>query len=275
MTVTATTLETGSPATALLETVDDHYHLSLGLPKGDTGDTGSQGPKGDPGKDAVIDTTLTQAGQAADAKATGEAISSLKNDIGDAWTSGKTYAVGDYCISDNKLYKCKTAHTAGSAFNSDYWEAARICDEVKTSISLANRTRKMVCGSTFSTSSGETIKIKNDNAGAYAHSLIGFLWIGGTRHDLNISYDGLIHSPSLSGLSYDDTTCEIKYISDGQGQQMFLMQRKSLLSSSFINSGINHCPAMIFLVKTGLALLFFSGRVEYSSVLPSLIRRTS
>lgn len=38
MTVSATPLETGT-ATAALSTVDGHYHLALGLPKGDTGAT--------------------------------------------------------------------------------------------------------------------------------------------------------------------------------------------------------------------------------------------
>ena len=49
--------------------------------KGDTGDIGPQGTQGAPGangKDAVVDSTLTQIGQAADAKATGDAISSVK-----------------------------------------------------------------------------------------------------------------------------------------------------------------------------------------------------
>lgn len=62
-------------------------------PKGETGATGPQGTegavgpqgpqgaKGEPGKDAVIDATLTQEGAAADAKATGEAISHLKDDV--------------------------------------------------------------------------------------------------------------------------------------------------------------------------------------------------
>ena len=63
---------------------------SLRGPKGDTGATGPQGKegavgpqgaKGEPGKDAVIDATLTQEGAAADAKATGEAISQLKEDL--------------------------------------------------------------------------------------------------------------------------------------------------------------------------------------------------
>lgn len=65
---------------------------SLRGPKGDTGATGPQGTegavgpqgpqgaKGEPGKDAVIDATLTQEGAAADAKATGEAINQITGD---------------------------------------------------------------------------------------------------------------------------------------------------------------------------------------------------
>ena len=57
-------------------------------PKGDKGDPGEAGQKGEDGKDAVVDTTLTQEGQAADAKATGEAISQLSEEIGDLKESG-------------------------------------------------------------------------------------------------------------------------------------------------------------------------------------------
>lgn len=48
--------------------------------KGDKGEHGAAGAKGEPGKDAVIDATLTQEGEAADAKAAGEALSQLKDD---------------------------------------------------------------------------------------------------------------------------------------------------------------------------------------------------
>lgn len=47
-------------------------------PKGDTGDTGPQGPKGETGPAVALDTTLTHEGEAADAKATGDAISAVK-----------------------------------------------------------------------------------------------------------------------------------------------------------------------------------------------------
>lgn len=46
--------------------------------KGDKGDTGPQGPKGETGPAVALDTTLTHEGEAADAKATGDAISAVK-----------------------------------------------------------------------------------------------------------------------------------------------------------------------------------------------------
>lgn len=55
--------------------------------KGDKGDTGPvgavgpQGPKGDTGKDAVIDTTLTHAGEAADAAAVGRRLTVVEQQV--------------------------------------------------------------------------------------------------------------------------------------------------------------------------------------------------
>ena len=47
-------------------------------PQGEKGATGPQGPKGDTGPAVALDTTLTHEGEAADAKATGDAISAVK-----------------------------------------------------------------------------------------------------------------------------------------------------------------------------------------------------
>ncbi len=47
-------------------------------PQGEKGDTGLQGPKGETGPAVALDTTLTHEGEAADAKATGDAISAVK-----------------------------------------------------------------------------------------------------------------------------------------------------------------------------------------------------
>ena len=104
------------------------------IPRGDTGDIGNLtiNGKAPDGNGAV---TLKPEDLGA---ASAESVSSLKSEIaaqessiGDAWTSGKTYTVGDYCISRNQLYKCKTAHTAGSTFNLGYWITSNVCAEIK------------------------------------------------------------------------------------------------------------------------------------------------
>ena len=92
----AETLDPGSDATASLVPEGGAQCLRLGIPrgdagakgdrgekgpqgeKGDTGPQGPQGPKGDIGPAVALDTTLTHEGEAADAKATGEAISTVK-----------------------------------------------------------------------------------------------------------------------------------------------------------------------------------------------------
>ena len=80
MTANAVTLAPGEPATA-------NYNagvLTIGVPKGDPGEQGPQGPQGErgiPGKDVVVDATLSQSGQAAEAKVTGDEIGKLKDDL--------------------------------------------------------------------------------------------------------------------------------------------------------------------------------------------------
>ena len=80
----AKTLDAGSSATAAWD--GEQGLLTIGVPKGE---------KGAPGKDAVVDATLTQSGQAADAKATGEALAGkLDNTPGTwpAWTADEQAA---------------------------------------------------------------------------------------------------------------------------------------------------------------------------------------
>ena len=82
----------------------------------------AKGVKGDPG--TIENVTITSINGLT------EELDALKENIGDEWTAGKTYAVGDYCISGNRLYKCKTAHTAGSTFDAAYWQATNVSKEL-------------------------------------------------------------------------------------------------------------------------------------------------
>ena len=49
--------------------------------RGEKGDKGGRGAKGEPGKDAVIDATLTQEGEAADAAATGKRLAEIEKAV--------------------------------------------------------------------------------------------------------------------------------------------------------------------------------------------------
>ena len=49
----------------------------------------------------------------------------------DAYDNSKLYAVGDYCIYDNKLYRCITAIESAEAFNIAKWEQTTVGKEVK------------------------------------------------------------------------------------------------------------------------------------------------
>ncbi|ATL89793.1 collagen-like protein [Faecalibacterium prausnitzii] len=66
-------------------------------PQGEKGNTGPQGPKGETGPAVALDTTLTHEGEAADAKATGDAISAVtaRQNILIGTETGNSIAVDD------------------------------------------------------------------------------------------------------------------------------------------------------------------------------------
>ena len=69
----------------------------------------------------TIDTTLSHAGQVADAKATGDAIA-LKADqdvIADAFSASATYAAGDYVMYGGDLYRFTQSHTSSAWSGTD------------------------------------------------------------------------------------------------------------------------------------------------------------
>lgn len=69
-------------------------------------------------------------------KVLNENISSLndtklnKTVVTDAYSSSSTYAVGDYCIYENTLYKCTTAIATAENWNSAHWTATTIATEL-------------------------------------------------------------------------------------------------------------------------------------------------
>lgn len=74
-----------------------------------------------------VDSSLTQQGKAADAKVTGDA---LMANIAPAYDASSTYAVGEYVMYNNALYRCTTAITTAEAWTAAHWTAAKIGEDL-------------------------------------------------------------------------------------------------------------------------------------------------
>lgn len=170
ITVQVKTGEPGTAASVKQTGTAEAPVIELTIPRGDTGSLGSLTINGktpdaagqveltaadvraraddwmptaaDVGALSGTDATLTQAGEAADAKATSDALNQLKNDIAgvsdiisDAWSADKAYAVGDYCIYNNALWRCTVA-TIGAEHaptdGSSEWVKCTVTKEIKS-----------------------------------------------------------------------------------------------------------------------------------------------
>lgn len=60
-----------------------------------------------------------------------DGVNFAKGISSDAYDNSKLYAVGDYCIYDNKLYRCITAIESAEEFNIAKWEQTTVGKEVK------------------------------------------------------------------------------------------------------------------------------------------------
>lgn len=164
ITVQVKTGEPGTAASVKQTGTAEAPVIELTIPRGDTGNIGSLTINGktpdsagkveltaadvraraddwmptaaDVGALSGTDATLTQAGKAADAKATGDALDRLKNEkanksiVSDAWQSEKTYAVGAYCIYNDRLYKASVQTSAEPGNGSD-WVQCSVTNELK------------------------------------------------------------------------------------------------------------------------------------------------
>lgn len=149
ITVQVKTGEPGTAASVKQTGTAEAPVIELTIPRGDTGSLGSLTINGkapdeagkvmltasDVGALSGTDATLTEAGKAADAKATGDMLNQLKSEkanksiVSDAWQTGKTYEKGAYCIYNDRLYKA-LLQTKEKPTNTNDWVECTITEEI-------------------------------------------------------------------------------------------------------------------------------------------------
>ena len=117
--------------------------------------------------DDVHNTVDTAA--AAVAAAAAASVSVILNSVAAVYSSSATYAVGDYCIHENQLYRCIVAIESGEEWNSEHWETAVAMEEIGDSrpddFGLAqNSTTSMVYPTYKGSQSSNGIVINNPKA---------------------------------------------------------------------------------------------------------------
>lgn len=77
--------------------------------------------------------------------ATKEYVSNnMPNNIAPVYDSTSTYEVGDYCIYNNYLYKCKSKISLAENWTSAHWDAVMLLDELQNIENLSVRCEKIV-----------------------------------------------------------------------------------------------------------------------------------
>ena len=135
-------------------------------------------------------------------------LNKMENGIADAngaigataYSSSATYAVGDICIYNNKLYRCNTAISTAEAWNSNHWTEINLLDN---SILITSESSGVVTGT------NKKINVSNiqGNATTSANGLMSstdktILERVGLGNDLLPHYSGNIDNLSYTGFFY-------------------------------------------------------------------------
>nr|DAQ82534.1 MAG TPA: collagen triple helix repeat protein [Caudoviricetes sp.] len=141
-------------------------------PQGEKGDTGPQGPKGETGPAVALDTTLSLSGEAADAKATGDAVGELKEDLDDCIRIANHTRLTPVFEKKGLFWSCNPDYKLCVLYANEYKEA-KVYEVHKgkrytvCGMSDGNNTSPLVIFSkTYPTVKGETSPYENFIAGS-------------------------------------------------------------------------------------------------------------
>lgn len=111
-----------------------------------------------------------------DAQTTADNVATKVSNSGDAFSSSKGYSVGELCIYNNKVYRCKTAYSTGASWSSrsSYFDQVTLTDAVSDLNDALNaqhrRKRKSITAADLRaciTADGVDLSIKDITIGDY------------------------------------------------------------------------------------------------------------
>lgn len=91
--------------------------------------------------------------------------------VGDAYSDESAYTVGEYCIYNNTLYKCKTDITVAEDFTPSHWDAVNAADEIKavSDAAKANTDAIGILSNLNTTSKANLVSAINEVLGEITH----------------------------------------------------------------------------------------------------------
>lgn len=141
-----------------------------------------------------------------------DGVNFAKGISSDAYDNSKPYAVGDYCIYDNKLYRCITAIESAEAFNNAKWEQTTVGNEVKqlnSNLDTIGKCKNLL-NPTLQTNTSNGITCTNNGDGTYTLNgtkTTDTIWLrlGTVSLKANKSYKLIGQSPTnINVMVYDN-----------------------------------------------------------------------
>lgn len=208
-------------------------------PQGKKGDTGPQGPKGETGPAVALDTTLTHEGEAADAKATGDAISAVK--------TRQNILVG---TETGNLVSCNDAFAAPLCGLTIYGKSTQVSTTGAQLISLNDSygvtTINGVTKTPIGISAWKLEGISKENAIIYPYSSLTFLSL--SKGDYVFSVFGTSKAKARYTIIGRGSSA---YIQTGRSQKISIQEDVKLTFNFIIENGVESNGILMLMLNSG------------------------
>lgn len=208
-------------------------------PQGEKGDTGPQGPKGETGPAVALDITLTHEDEAADAKATGEAISAVK--------ARQNILIGS---ETGNLVSCNDAFAAPLCGLTIYGKSTQVSTTGAQLISLNDSygvtTINGVTKTPIGISAWKLEGISKENAIIYPYSSLTFLSL--SKGDYVFSVFGTSKAKARYTIIGRGSSA---YIQTGRSQKISIQEDVKLTFNFIIENGVESNGILMLMLNSG------------------------